>query len=121
MSDPDACDSEIFEHGHSVAMLDACRYVAEEWVKLVAKESGQRIDWHYAGGRANVLYLGDHAAVVSAIGKLQPKLEKRWPFESGQCGSCISYGHHRPARVLAVYGPAEFGPWRANKALTGEE
>ena len=126
MSDFTACDSEIFEHGDSVAVLDACQHVAEEWVKLVAKESGQRVDWHYTGGRANVLYLGDHAAVVSAVGKLQPKLEGRWPYAPGQCGSCKwpkdpDPEHHRPARVLTVYGPAEFGPYRANKALTGED
>lgn len=35
------CDQDIFKNGHSIAMLSARSAAAEEWVRAVAKESGQ--------------------------------------------------------------------------------
>ena len=39
----------------------------EEWVKKVAKLSGQPVDWHFVGGRARILALGDLGKVREAI------------------------------------------------------
>jgi hypothetical protein len=52
----------------------------ERWVKQVAARSGQRVDWHFIAGRANVLALGDLARVRAAIAELMPehdRLKKR--------------------------------------------
>ena len=45
----------------------------EGWVKKVAERSGQRVDWHFAGGRARILALGDIAKVKQAIQELMPE------------------------------------------------
>jgi hypothetical protein len=37
--------------------------VIEKWVLRVRKLSQQRVDWHYVGGRARILCLGDVARV----------------------------------------------------------
>lgn len=64
----DKCDSEVFEHGtqvfltHTLAAADV-----ETWVQKIAADSGQKVDWHYAGGRANVLTTGDTKLVKQAI------------------------------------------------------
>jgi hypothetical protein len=44
--------------------------------RRLPRESGQPVDWHYSGGRANVLYLGDFTKVQAAIEKLLPELEQ---------------------------------------------
>lgn len=54
------CDPEIYEHGVTVCMLaGAPAEVIEGMVRRMARDSGQRMDWHYIGGRANVLVIGD--------------------------------------------------------------
>lgn len=75
MSDPIKCDGDVFKDGSAVCVLNARSKAAEAWVQAVAQESGQRVDWHYSGGRANVLFIGDHAKVVAAVHKLAPSLD----------------------------------------------
>ena len=78
METPPPCNTEIFKKGKSVVALDARSHAAEKWVKAVAKESGVPVDWHYSGGIANVLYLGDskaRAKVIKAIDKLEDSLD----------------------------------------------
>jgi hypothetical protein len=53
------CDQEIFQNGKSVAALDARSTDAEAWVQEVARRADAKVDWHYSGGIANVLHLGD--------------------------------------------------------------
>lgn len=53
------CDQEVFKNGKPIVALDAGAELAEEWVKQVAKRSNTRLDWHYSGGIASVLHLGD--------------------------------------------------------------
>lgn len=62
------CKPEIYAKGHMVFMTHAipARQI-EAWVQKVAATSGQPVDWHYAGGRACVLALGDLQAVRKAI------------------------------------------------------
>lgn len=117
------CDKELFDHGHSVAVLDACRYRAERFVQAVAEKSGQRVDWHYSGGRANVLYIGDHAKVTEAIETCVSLLSDDLPFD-GECGSCRGFMcsdplpvQHRVASLLSTFGPENHGPYRAGDEL----
>lgn len=74
------CDPEIYRKGRGLCVIDAWSRPAERWVRLVAKKSGARIDWHYSGGRANVLHLGDEASyrrALNAIEELKGKLRGR--------------------------------------------
>lgn len=71
MSAPTPCNDDIFKNGTSVMTADTgptggC-HIFEEWVVAVAKKSGQPVDWHYSGGIAQVLALGDLEAVRVAM------------------------------------------------------
>lgn len=56
---PAPCDKEVFKKGKPVALLDGSSNAVENWVREVAKKANVRIDWHYSGGIAQVLHLGD--------------------------------------------------------------
>ena len=54
------CDKKVYRKGEHIAtIIDLKPSRIEEIVKTAAKSSGQRIDWHYVGGRACVKALGD--------------------------------------------------------------
>lgn len=72
--------------------LDAGSKNAEAWVREVAAQSGQRVDWHYSGGIAHVLVLGDHARALHAA--------KAMPPTEG-------------VRVMRWYAPDDAGCYRA--------
>ncbi len=110
-SSPPECKPDIFMNGHSIVVLDGCSYRVEQWVKAVAKLSGQPVDWHYTGGRANVLYLGDYDKVQAAIKTMTPDLAMTPPVKdhSCRCGG----KHHDAMSILASYGPGVHGPYRA--------
>lgn len=77
---PPPCDDEIFKNGETVVILDGSSNAVERWVQSVAKQANARVDWHYFGGRANVLHLGDadsRQRVLATIRELEPKLEGR--------------------------------------------
>jgi len=77
---PDPCDQEIFQKGSPIVILDAASNAAENWVQTVAKKAKARLDWHYSGGRAQVLHLGDEesaAQVYVAIEELKSTLKGR--------------------------------------------
>ena len=78
--DPKSCNKNIFKLGHSIAAVDGSANAVERWVKAVAKKARSRVDWHYSGGIANVLHLGDMVSrgrVVNAIKELEPSLRGR--------------------------------------------
>lgn len=57
---PPPCDSLIWETGISVAILTGPRApVMEAFVKSIAQETGEPVDWSYFGGRAVVKTTGD--------------------------------------------------------------
>lgn len=65
---PPPCDKEIFNNGTLVMMTHSIpSRRLEEWVQQVACLSGQPVDWHFAGGRARILALGDLKKVREAI------------------------------------------------------
>lgn len=75
---PKPCNTKIFKNGITVAMLDGSSNAVERWVKSVAKEAKAQVDWHYAGGRAIVLHLGNAASLkrtLDAIQELKPKFK----------------------------------------------
>lgn len=69
----DKCDPEVYENGTSVFVTHTIRAVdIEVWVQKIAKDSGQKVDWHYSGGRAQILALGDLVKVRAAIQSNRP-------------------------------------------------
>lgn len=75
---PKPCDPDIFKNGEGVCVLDGSSNAIERWVKSVAKKADAKVDWHYSGGRANVLHLGDDASrqrVFNAIEELKEELD----------------------------------------------
>ena len=85
---PQPCDQEIFQKGEGVCTLDGdwdeelgtSSQNVEQWVKSVAEKANARVDWHFSGGIASVLHLGDEASrkrVMRAIDELEPLLKGR--------------------------------------------
>jgi len=74
--DPAPCAADIYERG---TVVHQCNSVSsnrmEGWVRKIAKESGQRVDWHFFGGWAVVKALGDIPAVEAAIEKHSHELD----------------------------------------------
>jgi hypothetical protein len=74
---PPLCKSEIFRDGQGICILDGRSNAVETWVKKLAVKANAQVDWHYSGGRANVLYLGDEDTkqrILNAIEKLKVEL-----------------------------------------------
>ncbi len=70
------CPHDIWERGRLVVMLANPRAnVIEAWVKAVSKVSGERANWHFAGGRARVLTLEPIGIVDQVAHDLFPALE----------------------------------------------
>lgn len=87
------CDQDVFKNGRSLAALDARSVQAEAWVQRVALLSAQRVDWHYSGGVAHVLVLGDHGRALEAAKSIAGDLDgrvMRW-FEPDD-GGCYRAG-----------------------------
>jgi hypothetical protein len=61
------CDQEVFQKGRSILAMSADSQSAEDFVVAVRERSGQRVDWHYSGGIAHVLYIGDREKVLEAV------------------------------------------------------
>lgn len=66
-----SCDSNIFRHGTPLCAVDtgpvggADRF--ETYIEGIREATGSQVDWHYSGGRAQVLVLGDPEPVRKAI------------------------------------------------------
>lgn len=75
---PPPCNPDIFEKGEGVCVVDGRSNAVERWVQSVAKKANAQVDWHYSGGRANVLHLGDtdsRQRVLNAISELEGELD----------------------------------------------
>lgn len=88
---PPSCDPAIFTHGESIAALDARKDPAERWVRLIARRANAKLDWHYSGGVAHVLHLGDadsRERVVATMCALESRLKGRLMqiYEIGEPG-----------------------------------
>ena len=69
------CDSIIFQNGSSIAVFDAGSKEMEEFVSKIRGISKQQVDWHYSGGRANLLFIGKRKKVEEAIKSLLPEFK----------------------------------------------
>jgi hypothetical protein len=75
---PAPCNPDIFQKGTGICVVDGRSNAVERWVQSIAKKANAQVDWHYSGGRANVLHLGDDASrqrVLQAIGELETELD----------------------------------------------
>ena len=75
---PVPCQDDIFKNGHTVFVIHhqlKSEYI-EVWVKEVAKRSGEKVDWHYSGGHANILGMGDFEKIRNTIKEMLPELNK---------------------------------------------
>lgn len=64
---PAPCDSDIFKNGTGLCVLDGASNAVERYVQEIARRANAKVDWHYSGGRANVLHLGDSASRERAL------------------------------------------------------
>ncbi len=75
---PPPCDSEIYEKGEGVCIVEGKAEAVERWMRRIALVANAKLDWHYSGGRASVLHLGDEASrkrVLDAIREMKGELE----------------------------------------------
>lgn len=49
------CDADLYEYGKTVCVLAGTSTAIEAVVVRVREQLGVPLDWHYVGGRANVL------------------------------------------------------------------
>lgn len=62
------CDPVIYKNGQRVILLPGLGAKAcEQWLSLVRTRCSEPIDWHYAGGRNNVLTTGNRDNVLRAM------------------------------------------------------
>lgn len=97
---PPPCDREVFERGTLALMTHLNAKDMEAWVVGVREASGQRVDWHYSGGHACVLFLGDAERVRAAIEAKGPALaeaiqrdSQRWRHTYG-LGARVGLGYN---------------------------
>lgn len=71
---PPLCNHDIYKNGTLVFVSHTIGSAQmERWVKKVAEKSEQQVDWHFAGGRACVLALGDLQRVRDTILEMLPE------------------------------------------------
>ena len=100
---PAPCERDIFENGTCVLVTaEVSSNRMERWVKKVAERSGQRVDWHFAGGWARVLTLGDPGAVREACLSLREELDALYQETNETALSNARYPSYR-------------APWRMPK------
>jgi hypothetical protein len=106
---PPPCNPDIFKKGTGLCVLDGTSNAVERWVRAVAKKADAQIDWHYSGGRANVLHLGDSKSrqrALNAIEELKGELDGRILSVDGP--ALYRAGDKVPAGTIAV--DADIGP-----------
>lgn len=72
------CNPDIFQHGTPIVAIDGRPEPVERWVQSIALDSDSLVDWHYSGGIASVLHLGDTESrerVDKSITKLSKELD----------------------------------------------
>ena len=67
-SSPDRCDEKIYRDGVQCFPVFAANMFATEFLcELFRKMTGARIDWHYVGGRVNMLLHPDDLALEEKV------------------------------------------------------
>ncbi|PJE74034.1 MAG: hypothetical protein COV01_02945 [Candidatus Taylorbacteria bacterium CG10_big_fil_rev_8_21_14_0_10_41_48] len=76
---PTPCDQKVFDKGTCLFVSNSIPSNAMEgWVTKVKEKSGQPVDWHFAGGRARVLALGDLERVKTVMKELKSEHDDLW-------------------------------------------
>lgn len=84
---PPPCDQDVYTKGTTIFVTDTIRsFNIEPWVQKIAAKSGQRVDWHWSGGRAIVLALGDIEKAREALGSLLDEHDKMYSKAVFGCG-----------------------------------
>lgn len=66
----ESCDTEVYKHGtHVFTLADVPSTDIDLWCEKLSNESGHKVDWHFAGGRACIRCLGNASEVINAIQK----------------------------------------------------
>lgn len=109
---PPPCSPDIFKNGTLVMMTHTIgSQEMEAWVKKVAAQSEQSIDWHFAGGRACVLALGDLSRVRTAISELMSEHDALQSAAVEEMWKDVPGGRGRPfVPSCVVYGTNEWNP-----------
>ncbi len=105
---PPSCDKAIFKKGRPVAAIEGSSNAVEHWVRTVAKKANAKVDWHYSGGIANVLHLGDDKSrtrVEAAITELAPTLKGRIirRYQTGESGLFREGVTQTPPKTIAAF------------------
>lgn len=111
---PPPCNSDIFKNGRGVCILSGRSNAIERWVQAVATKADAQVDWHFSGGRANVLHLGDEESrqrVLNAIKELKGDLDGYILSVDGP--TLYRQGDAVPEGTIAV--DPDFGPMVANQ------
>lgn len=95
------CDEEIMQKGHTVFYIPSWRKKdIENWVQEVAKRSGQKVDWHYSGGNANIIGLGDLDKIRNTIKEMLPELNKSInEYKKNKWGGLLNETHFTEQHV----------------------
>lgn len=87
-----SCDPEIFRKGEPLFCADTGSCGAkrfEEYIVHIRQMTGCKIDWHYSGGRAQVLFIGSGIDRKHLMDRI--------------------LGAECPARILCWFGPGDAG------------
>ncbi|PIT87991.1 MAG: hypothetical protein COU29_04250 [Candidatus Magasanikbacteria bacterium CG10_big_fil_rev_8_21_14_0_10_36_32] len=106
---PPPCDPEIFKNGTGLCVVDGSSNAVECWVQSVAKKANTKVDWHYSGGRANVLHLGDadsYQRALNAVHELTGELKGHILSVGGP--AIYRAGDTLPEGTIAI--DPDFGP-----------
>lgn len=129
---PKPCDPEIFSKGEGICILDAPSWPMEHWVQRLSEKSGEKLDWHYMGGRAILMHIGtvrSHRKVQQVIREMDPDPEIRilsfvdMPEESAvfvlQVDSDMTLRSSPSPIGYAVTSEEEAKKWHAKKMQEG--
>lgn len=72
-----ACDRKVYQKGAVVLVTDTIpASQVEPWVRKIAQDSEQRVDWHFFAGRIVIKALGDLTRVRAALQKHLPEHDR---------------------------------------------
>lgn len=75
---PRPCDPKVYKKGKNICVYHSIgKDVIEALVRRIGELSGQKVDWHYFGGRAVVLALGDVERARQAAEEVRPEFERQ--------------------------------------------
>lgn len=75
---PPPCNPDIFQKGIPILLLTGPSHKIEALVSGVAAKAQSQTDWHYSGGVAQILHLGDDASLkrtVAAFSEAFPTMD----------------------------------------------